>query len=537
MSFFSPCSSSDDRESWLYRSTRDFESIANLLGNEEDDEVKKQDHVPSPTHQLKKPCDRLEIRKLSPKHGWKKVDGKWNEYDGNWIDCISPGEEFSIEKSRAKVIVDMYLVYLIVFVTLIMVVVSTFGLKDQLQMFFQLNHLPRCSLVLLIYFLLGFVCFLGGIIGDLVSHRGVIVYRCSYLAALSVGLLIAGQCFRKSTLYATGVALLYLAAGGLVPNIIIAGTAVEFTNMNSEEDERRRYITRYFCWGTCIHIASVHGSTALALSASLHSQTIVLFCTGVLLIVVLAWLRVATWNRKWPCRQLSSLKIWSTLRHHWLLMGSMAGVFFMISGVVVVISSLFVHTTSSIYGLRFLLSASGVSGILCGWVMTLVLSVSSFNPSYSVHKHIRLENDDEELFDSEGLVILHSLSIFPIGCMVVFVSIVRSQVYTYFVLQLCQTNLTLFGKAWLNPEYLGALLYGISIIIFPLLYRLLTVELQFFGRSTRLLHSLLLYVLASFISCLFELYRRCSSSISTNHWFPNTCQQATTSMSMDWIII
>ncbi|EQC33012.1 hypothetical protein, variant [Saprolegnia diclina VS20] len=569
----SDCDDDDecDRESWLYRSTCDANSIARLCAEDLDDDgadAATDSPLGTPTApfqaaKLKLPVtkggasDRMDYMDASKRNVGHLREAKplwkplvpWTEdvkleKDDAWIDCMSPNNDEC--GSRPMVLIEPFAVLSIVVTNISVVAVATFGWTDRLRTALGLQDLPRCSLVLVISMLLSVACSGGGLVGDYARHRGLVLRWASCLWVLASSLLLFGCVLDTALLYGLGLALAYVAAGAVVPNVVVAGTALEHTHDVSDDHERLQ-ITTFYGWTTAATIGSLAATQAFCLATLSETQVLALFALIFLLLLTLAWLHVHMRCRRWP-PQVTSVSVvatgWHVVRGHWLLLGTSGGALLMLLGALAVVASLAVppSSTGAALDTRFLLAAAGVGSIFLGWISTLILGVASFNLNYSVHVHRRRpdseDNDDEDEDEdadgpiaSEHMPVLRGLSLFPIGCMAVFAAALRGQLYSLLLLQQCQTSQIAFGSVLVSPDYVAVGVGTVALVSSPLLLRLLTVELKAFGRSTRLLHALLFYLLSAFLAGIVELYRRSSPHVAGPLLFPNTChKKVTTSM-------
>ncbi|OQR81191.1 hypothetical protein ACHHYP_16696 [Achlya hypogyna] len=542
-----------ERESWLPRSTCDANSIASLNADLDDDEDFK-----TPVEQLQEPTKastfgsakcRLDYitkerrdclgsnedakRKLAIASDEKLWKLKWVETDTTWSDCLTP------VAPAPFVLLEPAAVYVVVATNIALVVVATFLFSAHVRVAIAFESLPHCSLLLLIFIALGLATFLGGLLGDSARHRGLVVRRASVAWSVAVFFLLAGYWLDISAAYAVGLGAAYIAAGALVPNIVIAGTTLEYTGAISGDAERRQ-MTSYYGWGTVVHVATVASAQILCVLTSVSTQAATVTILCIVLLVTVAWLHVHTRHRRWPPQvaRVPGVGVgWSTIKSHWLLALAAVGAIGMLVGTAAVLTSLFLPPVPSGYGPRFVTAASGTLCIVLSWALTFVSSVSSFNAGHSVHRH-RRQTSDSEPFAIEDLAVLRGLSLLPIGCVTVFMASVRGQLYGVFLLHLCQTNIAAFGSGkWFSPEFAAVAVYGFGTASFPLLQRLLSVEFAAFGRSTRLLHALVLYLVAAFIAGILELYRRSSQPGATGTAFDGTCHKATTTMDMGWSLL
>ncbi|KDO27461.1 hypothetical protein SPRG_07050 [Saprolegnia parasitica CBS 223.65] len=465
------------------------------------------------------------------------------EKDGAWIDCTSPNHD----ECRPMVLLKPFAVLSVIVTNISVVAVATFGWTDRLRTALGLQDLPRCSLVLVISMLLSVACGGGGLLGDYARHRGLVLRRASGLWVVASLLLLFGCVLDTAFLYGLGLALAYVAAGAILPNVIVAGTALEHTH-DVSDDQKRLEITTFYGWTTAASIGSLAATQAFCLATTSRTQVLALFALCLLLLATLSWLHVHMRCRRWP-PQVTPASVfatgWHILRGHWLLLGTSGGALLMLLGAIAVVASVAVpHRAGAALDTRFVLAAAGVASIFLGWITTLVLGVASFNLHYSVHVHRRRHgsdnHDDEEEEDdedgpiaSEHMPVLRGLSLFPIGCMGVFAAALRGQLYSLLLLQQCQTSRTAFGSVHVSPDYVAVGVGVVALVSSPLLLRLLTVELKAFGRSTRLLHALLFYLVGTFLAGIVELYRRSSPHDVGPLLLPDTTCHKKTTTGMD----
>ncbi|RHY22449.1 hypothetical protein DYB25_005783 [Aphanomyces astaci] len=194
-----------------------------------------------------------------------------------------------------------------------------------------------------------------------------------------------------------------------------------------------------------------------------------------------------------------------------------------VGGAVCAMSLVCVHDDSRLYGSQFAVATAGVILVVVGWLWTLFWGVAMVHPSGALRAWAAPSSlvspptspveppnsimSPPDLSDSIPPMGGQMDCLAPILAMAVFSSFVRGQLYTMYILQACQCSLRLVGGITYTPEYTAVIVHVVALAVAPGVPRMLP------RLPPRLGLAMLLYLIASFLSGIVELYRRSSSRI------------------------
>ncbi|KAF0715791.1 Aste57867_3160 [Aphanomyces stellatus] len=399
---------------------------------------------------------------------------------------------------------------------------------------------PQCTVLVIAQIVLGAASCIGGLAGDLASHRMHVVRHSVWLWCVAALLLVvaAAPRVRSPGAFALGLVLAFFSAGLLAPNLVVLGCPT--------------VDGAYFVTCTVVQLASLALAhvyfTALYdssdASPAFYSMTMVLLCFAALLLAM----HVSVYRRYIPpsSSHLASFAIYVHMITP-LWKGGLAGCTAMVLGTFVVLASLATPATppppASPISPRFSTASVGVCLVVAGWIWTSVWSLAMASPHGFLRTYLQpappsspssramlklpdpLDNPAPPPHDTPALT-----SLLPTACVAIFGAFVRGQLYTLVVLQACQSNLVLHGVTY-SPEYTAVAAQVVAVATAAPLFR----GLRPLRPPVKLTLAVLLYLIASFLSGIAELYRRSSAPAAPGH-LHETCHKPTTAFPVLWTV-
>ncbi|ETV93958.1 hypothetical protein H310_12292 [Aphanomyces invadans] len=531
---------------WLYRSTQDAESLANLDGLDWA-ELRGTDVDTSTMPRTFSRTSCAAIVHDCPLPKLKKHPSKSNVVDAmlpkahpkqifvqQWTTCVTPvpGKEMIQSHAAAPLIPVGWVVGSVAAVSSTLVGAALFH-ADDLRSSLSLDAFPRATLILVVHVALGALSFVGGVVGDRAVHRMHVVRPSVWLWCVgTLFLTVAGHPFVASRrLYTAGLVLVFISSGGLLPNLVATSSlGPTFLHCALAQLSATSIIHGLF---NALVAASTAAYVVLAVLAALSTATLV----GMHMTIYRRWLDPAPTN-------LASLGVYiSGIPLLWR--GYLAGVAGMVlGGALCAMSLICSHDDVHLYGKQFAVATGGVVLVVLGWLWTIFWGVAMVHPSGALRAWavappppadlVSPASPDKDSLPSEPEV----APVSPMECMaptlalVVFSSFVRGQLYAMYVLQACQCSLQLVGDVTYNPEYTAVVTHVIALAVAPGIPRL------FPRLPSRLGLAMLLYLMASFMSGIVELYRRSSSRFSdadlVDRTGPPTCHKNPSAYSIIW---
>ncbi|KAH9101212.1 hypothetical protein LEN26_015808 [Aphanomyces euteiches] len=518
-------SPTDDRESWLYRSTQDLNSLANLDHEDWDWTDTNPQVILSPATTSSSLCKSPPLKKAPSTAALLAKATTPQTTSIAFAPCTTPTDDpiATTDQLHRPLVPRHWALCSLAANGFLLFTAASVGNQD-VRRVLSLGAFPQCTIFVIAQALFGVASFFGGLAGDLASHRMHVVRRSVWLwcIATTVLLVAASPVVSSPEMYIFGLLLAFCSAGGLVSNVMIAGLPSDPSD--SVRSHNQVDFAHWFYRRATVHFVM----TSLAPS-DIHEGAILkgpfdysaLVLTAVLALPTMVGLHLATYLRYLaPTAQLASFGVYlSLLPPIWR--GCLLGAVVMVVGALLAFLSLVCHFDTS----RRTLAAIGVALILAGWLWTLLWSVAMMKPTGLLRSYFDKSSRSRNEADSTPRRALDNVA--PTACIAVFVAFLRGQLYTLYILQACQCESRVLEIAY-SPEYTAVVAQIAALITMPLVLRTVLTQMQ-------LARAIFLFLIASFVSGLVELYRRNQGETPLQGLHPQTCHKTATSYNVLWM--
>ncbi|EEY66033.1 uncharacterized protein PITG_03572 [Phytophthora infestans T30-4] len=429
-------------------------------------------------------------------------------------------------------------VYLILFSSTAVLHCAIFNFSSELRQFLQVDMYPFGIVLLLSWTFAGLIHFFGGLAGDLVRDRVLLLRRTAVLWGIAV-LAFHVAAFQMSSLVSlvsmvSGLLCAGVAHGIVCPNVIALGVESKFSaeseasylsdvSSTMSDEQQQHYDSGSHNFFTVCFAARLAGSTLVqgyyfvlvdveTFSADNEQTTVdsrgfhCLLLMSFGLMASLIYFCFQSWNYSHSDDFTSSnetIWTWSWTNLVRLCNRVLVG-YALLAFVLMTLIGAGFSLVAVLLATRFSLPVRLVAFLLTvtGWLLTMVASSRQLNPTkkHLVRVSRRLGLRSRQLY----LAIFAVAFICVSGC----VAFLRAQLYSSMLAQVCQTRLLIPGtiSTYFNPELLGTAV-GTSSLVFIGLFRLLP-SLASCPPVTRMCFAMLLYLVSVFLSSVVELYRR-----------------------------
>ncbi|KAG9402641.1 hypothetical protein AC1031_007250 [Aphanomyces cochlioides] len=516
-------SPTDDRESWLYRSTQDLNSIAILDHEDWDWTDTNPEVILSPGTTSSSLCKSPPLKKAPSTAALLTKATTPQTTSIAFAPCTTPTDDpiATTDQLNRPLVPRHWALCALAANGFLLFTAASVGNQD-VRRVLSLGAFPQCTIFVISQALFGVASFFGGLAGDLASHRMHVVRRSVWLwcIATTVLLVAASPVVSSPEMYIFGLLLAFCSAGGLVPNVMIAGIP-----SNSSDS------MRYFFQCVTVQLgslAAVHFVMTSLAASDIHEGAILkgpfdysaLVLTAVLALPTIVGLHLATYLRYLaPTARLASFGVYlSLLTPIWR--GCLVGALVMVVGAILPFLSLVCHFDTP----RRTLAAIGVALILAGWLWTLLWSVAMMKPTGLLQSYFDKSTSRNDAHSASRRALDN---VAPTACMAVFVAFLRGQLYTLYILQACQCETRVLQMAY-SPEYTAVVAHIAALITMPLVLRTAPTQMQ-------LARAIFLFLIASFVSGIVELYRRNQGENPLQGLHPQTCHKTATLYNVLWM--